>query len=461
VIVVVWRGLAIVRRNAVMETVHDASDLYPQTAHRRARIAFVSTYPPRQCGIATFTHDLRTALAQAAPDIETLVCAVDNDGLDYGGQADFVIGQHDAADYPAAAEHLAHAGVDAVVIQHEYGIFGGPDGSWITLFAARLSELGIPYVVTLHTVLSHPTPGQAATLARLCRGAAAVTVFTPTARTLAVTAGAAGADRMFVVPHGAPTVLRDDWDRPHIPRMRRRVPGSDPDALRPAVADLLAENAGARIVSTFGLVSPGKGLEVAIEAVAALADDHPDLMYVIAGATHPEVARRYGEDYRNGLAGLVTDLGIEHRVRFLDFFLTDAEIAALLAHTEVFLTPYHSKEQVSSGALTFAVAAGCPAVSTSYRYAQDLLRSGAGLTVEPGDSAAFATALGTLLADSDRLHAAQAAAHEVGTTLAWPAVARGFATVVRDVAANRARKRAFGSAELGVRPGRQHAVFDR
>jgi glycosyltransferase involved in cell wall biosynthesis len=444
-----------------LETVHDASDLFPQTTQRRARIAFVSTYPPRQCGIATFTHDLRTALAQAAPDIETLVCAVDNDGLDYGGEADFVIGQHDAADYAAAAEHLAYSGVDAVVIQHEYGIFGGTDGSWITTFAARLSQLGVPYLVTLHTVLSRPTPNQADTLARLCGGADAVTVFTPTARTLAVDAGAAGADRMFVVPHGAPTVLRADWDRPHIPEMRRSLPFTGTHGLRPAVGDLLVENAGNRIVSTFGLVSPGKGLEIAIEAVARLVDEHPDLTYVIAGATHPEVARRHGEDYRDRLSGLVKELRLEERVRFLDFFLTDEEIAALLARTEVFLTPYHSKEQVSSGALTFAVAAGCPAVSTSYRYAQDLLRSGAGLTVEPGDSEAFAAALGILLADPGRLHAAQAAAHRVGTTLAWPAVARGFATVVRDVVANRTRKRIPGSPERGVRPGLRSAASGR
>lgn len=206
--------------------------------------------------------------------------------------------------------------------------------------------------MTLHTVLSRPTLGQGAALARLCRGADAVTVFTPTARTLAVTAGLAGADRMFVVPHGAPTVLREDWDRPHTFGARPRRPGLRAEGLRPAVADVLAENPEARIVSTFGLVSPGKGLEVAIEAVAALVGDHPDLMYVIAGATHPECG-------------------------------------------------------------------------------------GAGLTVEPGDSAAFAVALGTLMAVPDRLNAARAAADRVGSTLRWPAVAGRFATVVRHVAAKR------------------------
>ncbi|MEY9926792.1 glycosyltransferase involved in cell wall biosynthesis [Catenulispora sp. GP43] len=430
------------------------------TTDRPSRIAFVSTYLPRHCGIATFTHDLRTAMAHAAPDIQTLVCAVDNEGLDYDGQAAFVIGQHTMADYPAAAERIARAGVDAVVIEHEYGIFGGPDGDWINLFAERLTELGVPYLVTLHTVLSHPSPGQASALGRLCRGADAVAVFTPVARTLVTSTGMATADRIFIVPHGAPTALREDWDRPHVPGPRRGagagVGTGTAGGVRPEVAEVLAEGAQSRIVSTFGLISPGKGLEVAVEAVANLAEEHPDLVYVIAGATHPEVAKQHGEDYRDRLTGLVAELGVQDRVRFLDFFLTDEEIAALLAATEVFLTPYHSTEQISSGALTFAVAAGCPVVSTSYRYAQDLLRTGAGNVVEPGDSAAFAEGLRALLADPERLHAAQAAAHSVGATLGWPSVARQFAGVVRDMTADRARRRALLGARTQYSPDRAH-----
>lgn len=419
---------------------------------RPSRIAFVSTYLPRHCGIATFTHDLRTAMDQAAPDMRTLICAIDNEGLDYDGQADFVIGQHTMADYPAVAESIAHAGVDAVVIEHEYGIFGGPDGDWINLFAQRLSELGVPYLVTLHTVLSHPSPGQASALGRLCRGADAIAVFTPAARAMITSTGMATADRIFIVPHGAPTALREDWDREHVPGPRRGT--SVAGGVRPEVAELLAQSGQSRIVSTFGLISPGKGLEVAIEAVADLAEEHPDLVYVIAGATHPEVAKQHGEDYRDRLTGLVADLGVQDRVRFLDFFLTDDEIAALLAATEVFLTPYHSTEQISSGALTFAVAAGCPVVSTSYRYAQDLLRTGAGNIVEPGDSAAFAEGLRGLLADPERLHAAQAAAHSVGATLGWPSVARQFAGVVRDMTAERARRRGLGGLGSTARPAR-------
>ena len=192
------------------------------------------------------------------------------------------------------------------------------------------------------------------------------------------------------------------------------------------VAELLAESSGKRLISTFGLISPGKGLETAVKAVAAAAGQHPDIRYVIAGSTHPEIAKEHGEDYRLGLAGLVAELGVEEHVRFLDFFLTDEEIALLLHNTEVFLTPYRSREQISSGVLTFAVAAGCPVVSTSYYYAQDMLASGAGVLVESGDDDGFAHALRELLADGERLASARDVAMEIGGTLGWPSVAERF-----------------------------------
>src|SRR5882672_10074333 len=168
------------------------------------RLAIVSTYPPRHCGIATFSRDLRVALAEAAPDLRVEVCALDRDGLDYPGDVVALIRQDEYADYRRAAAELDESGVGVVVVQHEYGIFGGPDGAWITGLAAELTRRGVPYLVTLHTVLSSPSPSQAGTLYRLCRNAAAVTVFTETARRLAVDTGIAPPDRIVNVPHGAP-----------------------------------------------------------------------------------------------------------------------------------------------------------------------------------------------------------------------------------------------------------------
>jgi glycosyltransferase involved in cell wall biosynthesis len=383
-------------------------------------LAIVSTYPPRRCGIATFSRDMAVALNDAAPDVRVEVCALDRDGLAYPATVRTVIRQDERPDYRKAAQKLAASGVGAVVIQHEYGIFGGVDGAWITDFAAELHRLGVPYLVTLHTVLSKPSPSQAGTLYRLCRDAAAVTVFTETARRLAVDTAIAPPDRIVHVPHGAPP------------------PGSGGD-VRPEVQAALERLQGRRLLSTFGLLSPGKGLETAIAALGRIAQRHPDVTYLIAGSTHPEIARQEGEHYRDKLVLAVKGARLEDRVVFLDTFLSDAEISAVLARTEIFCTPYRSREQISSGALTFAVAAGCPVVSTSYFYAEDMLAGGAGITVPPEDPDAYAEALHTLLSDPDRMERAREAARTQGAGLHWTAVARRFAGIARATAARRTR----------------------
>ena len=290
----------------------------------------------------------------------------------------------------------------------------------------------MPYLVTLHTVLSEPTWAQATTLHRLCREAAAVTVFTETARTLAVRTGIAPPDRIVHVPHGAPTPVTDYQATNEIGAEVRRT---------------LDELAGRRVLSTFGLISPGKGLQTAIEALGMIAEEHPDAAYLIAGSTHPEIVRNNGEDYRESLMQAAEEAGVADRVAFLDSFLTENEIGAILAQTEIFCTPYRSREQISSGALTFAVAAGKPVVSTEYHYAVDMLGDGAGITVPPEDPEAFAEALRTLLGDDARLAAAGEAARERGAGLHWDAVAQRFAAIVRACAAQRRHAAPAGSVQ--------------
>ncbi|WP_344657993.1 glycosyltransferase [Catenulispora subtropica] len=362
----------------------------------------------------------------AAPDLELLVCAVDHQGLRYGGEVAAVLKQDDRAAYPKTAAGLAAAGVDAVLIQHEFGIYGGPDGAWITSFAAELASAGVPYLVTLHTVPGTPSRAQTGVLQQLCRRAAAVTVFTPTARRLAAAAGI-GVDHFATIPHGAPATLRS-------PRHRARA------AIRPEVAAALETVENATVVSTFGLVSVNKGLETAIAAVCDLARDLPDLRYLIAGATHPEVVHRHGEGYRQSLRELVEELGATDRIQFLDFYLTEAEVAAVLARSTAFLTPYRSRDQISSGALTYALAAGCPVVSTSFFYAQDMLAGGAGLLAEPGDAQAYTEALRRMLTDHGHRSLAADAAWAAGAELVWPVVARQIADAIRAAAADEARQ---------------------
>lgn len=385
------------------------------------KLAIVSTYPPQRCGLAQFTRDLRGALAEVRPHWQVDACAVDADGASYGREVREVIRRDHVDDYRRAARTLAIAGYDLVVIQHEYGIFGGPDGCYVLDFAAELQRLGVPYVVTLHTVLAAPTKGQLATLAELCTGAARVTGFTVTAREIAEATGLVAAARFAVVPHGAPAMLHG--------------PAFLPSA-RPAVTRLLKDVRHNRVLATFGLIGPGKGLETAIAALPTVLARHDDVRYIIAGATHPHVARRDADSYRHSLQDLADRLGVTDRVLFLPAFLIEAELAALLARTDLFLTPYRSPEQICSGALTFALAAGVPAVSTPYRYAIDVLTPGDappnGILVPFDDPDAFGRAVADLLSDERGLAALRDNVREYGRELLWPSVAARFADVFTD-----------------------------
>jgi glycosyltransferase involved in cell wall biosynthesis len=384
------------------------------------KLVIVSTALPRRCGLATFTDDLRVML-QVETGWDISVCAIDKDGLRYGDEVLTVVRQDDAEDYRRAARVIASAGTDLVVIQHEFGIFGGPDGAHILELADELRMCGVRYVATLHTVLSSPSLHQRAVLSALGAGAARVTVFACEGERLVVAAGIASAERVAVVAHGAPAVLRS-------------LVGHD--RLSAPVAEAIRSLGRARVVMTFGLVGPGKGLEHGIEALAMVAERHPGTHYLIAGATHPEVIRRHGESYRRSLERLADDLGVAEQVRFLDVFLTEQELSAVLRRADVFLTPYRSPEQICSGALTFALAAGRPVVSTAYRYAEEMLAAdehgvAPGIVVPCGDVEAMAEAIGGLLANPQALAAAREAADRLGAKLIWPEVARRFASVLR------------------------------
>jgi hypothetical protein len=229
-----------------------------------------------------------------------------------------------------------------------------------------------------------------------------------------------------VVPHGVPTIVRAAGE------LRSEVVAPTLGyALRPAIADLVHDLDGSRLLATLGAISPDKGLETAITALPDVVAVYPDVRYLIAGSTHPEVARREGESYRMSLQRLVASLGLADHVRFLDAHLTTGEVAALLGRTEVYLTPYRSRAQASSGALTYAVAAGCPVVSTDFHYAEELLGGGAGITVPCNDPDAFGAAVVGLLGDPARLAAARAAADRMAAGLTWPAVAQQHEALLR------------------------------
>lgn len=388
----------------------------------RLRLAIVSTYPPRRCGLGTFSKDLRNSLLATSDDFEVLVAAIDREGLTYSDDVAVVIDQDDPESYRKAARDLKARGVDVVLIQHEYGIFGGESGVDVLELADELNHLHVPYVVTLHTVLSQPNPMQRTVLHRLCAGATKVTVFTDTAKDLAVNTGAAEAERIEVVHHGSPEVLQKAVL--HILRE---------DEIRDQVRDLLKKLEGRRVISTFGLIGPGKGLETAIAAMPHVARAHPDVCYVIAGATHPEIVRQQGEEYRDKLREQVTALGVDNNVIFLGEYLTAEEVACVLGITDLYVTPYRQREQICSGALTFAVAAGCPIVSTPYFYAEDLCQHGVGHLVPFEDAPTLAKAIAGLLANPKRLAQLRRSANEFSTRLTWSAVGQQWEKLLRSL----------------------------
>jgi glycosyltransferase involved in cell wall biosynthesis len=394
----------------------------------RVRTAIVSTFPPRACGIGTFAADLRTTLAGTdAVSAADLVAVVHEPSSPQRRGVLATIAQAVRGDYVRTARMLGRLDVDVVLLQHEYGIFGGRDGEYVLSFARELAQ---PLVVTLHTVLSEPTPHQAEVLTELCVEAELVIVMTETACRLLVDSGACPEEKVRIVPHGAPARITARAANDREQRTRR------------------ARDDGTFRLSTFGLISSGKGLETVIEALPAMIERHPEISYTIAGRTHPDIAQREGERYRLMLERRVFELGLDAHVEFDDRFLTIDELSELLAATDVFLTPYGSREQIASGALTFAIAAGCAVVSTPYWYAQELLASGAGVLVPFRDSEALAEAVCRYLERPGELRAARAEAQRIGSSLAWPAVAEATASVLQEAVELAPRRRPSGVADL-------------
>ena len=392
------------------------------------RTAIFSTYPPRACGIGTFAFDVRTSLL-AIPGVKSVgaVAIVDEASSPQRHDVLATVSQGVRGDYVRAARLLGRLDVDVVLLQHEYGIFGGADGEYVLSFAQELTR---PLVLTLHTVLSEPTDHQRDVLTALCEEAERVIVMTETARTLLLRMNGCAPEKIRVVQHGAPVVLG-----------RRSGNGS-------AQSRGLDRLRSRFVLSTFGLISPGKGIETAIAALPAIVERHPEVLYLVAGRTHPEVARLNGEQYRLLLERRAVDLGVADHVEFDDRFLSVPELADLLHATDVFLTPYRNPEQIASGALTYAIAAGCAAISTPYLFAKDMLATGAGTLVPFDDAAAIEHAVCDFIENPESLAAARAEAGRIGADLAWPSIAAETAVVLREAAAARPRREPIPIVEL-------------
>ena len=362
-----------------------------------SRIAFVSTYPPRRCGIATFTADLGRAIGSH----EIVALRRPDEVAHQGHLVHHAIRTDVRSDYARVARSLSACGIEAVSVQREYGIWGPDDGEGVLDF---LGALSVPAVATLHTVLRHPTVAQHRIMRGIMASTAAVVVMSQAAASLLSERYDADPARVRIIPHGVPD-----------------LPLVEPDSVKASVG-----LGGHPVLLSFGLVGPGKGYESVIEAMPAVARAVPDARYVILGATHPELLASEGERYRSRLESLVADLGLADHVVFVDRFVGRLELSRWLEATDVFVTPYPNLDQIVSGTLSYAMAAGKPSVSTPYLYATEILADGRGRLVPPRDRAAMSSALIELLQDHDLRAAMAERAYAHGRGMLWTRVAADY-----------------------------------
>jgi len=377
----------------------------PERSYSIVRTAFVSTYPPRRCGIATFTHDLAAATGGG----EIAVLHPLEQPPFYPVEVEHRIRKDLASDYVRTARSLSDC-VDVVSIQHEYGIWGGEDGELVIDFARTLR---VPAVATLHTVLREPSPHQRSVLKDLVDIAEATVVMSSAAADLLHTAYGVHPDRVHVIPHGVPS-----------------LPLVESATVKPALG------VGNRdVILSFGLLGPGKGCELVIDALPAVVEANRAALYVIVGATHPNLLLHEGEAYRRSLVDRIHALGMEDHVQFVDRFVGKNELTQWLAAADVFVTPYPNMAQIVSGTLSYAIGAGRPVVSTPYAYASELLADGRGVLVEAGSSERFAAALIELLGDPGLRAAIGRRAYAHSRRMVWPAVGAMYRDLFASVAA--------------------------
>ncbi|MBU3079396.1 glycosyltransferase family 4 protein [Sphingomonas sp. XMGL2] len=389
------------------------------------RIALVGNHPPRLCGIATFTADVRAALTNAYPDTAVDVYAMEDPGVDhaYPPEVTMTIARDDIDSYREAARRINESGADIVCVQHEYGIYGGPAGAHLLRLLDRVEA---PVVVTLHTVLESPNADQRAVIEALVRRAARLIVMAEKGRDILRRVHGVADNRIAVIPHGVP-------DRP--------------------LTDGLAEKRafdldGRKVLLTFGLLSPNKGLETMIRAMPRIVAAHPDSLYVVLGATHPHLVLREGERYRESLQALAAELGVADHIRFVDGFVPHELLMEYLTAADIYVTPYVNEAQITSGTLSYAVALGKPVVSTPYWHAAELVSDAIGRLVRVGDADGFAEAIVGMLDDPARLDEMRRAAWLLGRGMTWSRLAIAYVAVF--AAAITQRPRRFGRPQMRV-----------
>jgi glycosyltransferase involved in cell wall biosynthesis len=407
-----------------------------RTASDTRTIAFLGNYPPRKCGIATFTSDLLGAVA--ARHAQNRCFAVPINDIEgryrYPDVVRFEIEEQDLGSYRRAADFLNTSDVDVLSVQHEFGIFGGPAGSHLL---ALLCGLTAPVVTTLHTVLRNPNDDQRRVMQELLARSTRLVVMTERAQTMLQEVYQAPPGKIDLIPHGIPD-----------------VPFVAPDYYKDQFGV-----AGKKVLLTFGLLSPNKGIEHVLNALPDVVAEFPDLVYIVLGATHPNELRTRGEAYRLGLEAIVGKNKLENNVIFHNRFVELKELTEFIGAADLYVTPYGDEAQVTSGTLAYAFGAGKAVISTPYWHAAELLRDQRGVLVPFADPRAIAREVSGLLRDGTRRNAMSASAYKLGRTMVWSNTAelyiRSFELARRQGAAA-APRRSIAASGFG-----QTRVYER
>ena len=376
------------------------------------KFSFIGTFPPRECGIGTFTQNLFHSVvgsSRSAARNEGLVIAIDDNGqkYDYPKEVKLTIRQEEQADYLEAANFINLSGADICVLEHEFGIFGGQNGIYILPLLYRLQ---IPLIVTLHTVLKTPSPNERTITIEICKIAQSIVVMSQTAIDILTNEYKIPLEKIRKIDHGVPDIQFDQ---------------------------LLSKKefklSSKKLLLTFGFIGRNKGIETVLKALPEVVSKHPEVVYIVLGKTHPNVIRHSGEEYRVFLLGLVKKLGLEKNVIFLNEFIDQSELFKYLSASDIYITPYTNEAQITSGTLSYAIGAGCAVVSTPYWHAAELLANGRGRLFGFNDSKALSDIFLDLLDHPQVMLDLRKNAYDYGREITWPKIGEKYAALAETI----------------------------
>ena len=374
------------------------------------RIGYFSTYPPRECGIANFTKDLIDAICDLNGFKHSVIAINEKGALyDYDKRVKWTIDRDDVEDYVKAAEYVNSSNIQVLIVQHEFGLYGGDYGENIKLFLDKVKK---PVITTLHTVQPNFDKKALEVLKYLVERSESIVVIAHAAIDMLKRQGIPY-KKCVVIPHGCPSIDCTN---------------------NKSIKESLGLK-GRLVASTFGLISSGKGIEYGIRALPEVIKKEPRIIYLIIGETHPEVRKHEGEKYRNGLTRLVSELGLEEHVRFTNRFITKRELIKFLQATDIYITPYISPNQISSGTLIYALGAGKAVVSTPYYHAMEVLANDRGILCSFKDSTSIAEGINRLLDENFRSEV-QRKAYKYSRRFLWKNVARKYLNLINAVTEN-------------------------